>query len=62
MNRFEWTKSASCPNNATCVEVMDDGYGMHVRGSNDPDNKALDFSYKEWKAFLAGVRNGEFDR
>ena len=44
-----------------CVEV---GYGhgntVLVRDSKDPNSPVLRFTAREWRAFLAGVANGEF--
>jgi hypothetical protein len=45
-----------------CVEVegLAEG-GVAVRDSKDRDGPVLRFTPKEWDAFLAGVRGGEFD-
>jgi hypothetical protein len=44
------------------VEVAEliDG-GRAVRHSKDPDGPRLRFTASEWKAFIAGVKDGEFD-
>lgn len=58
----EWRKSSrSLPGNKMCVEVarMDDG--VAVRDSKNPQGAALRFNEAEWGAFVAGVRDGEFD-
>lgn len=60
MNQYEWIKASDCSSSGDCVEVMDDGFQMNVRNSSDPGNTILKFTYKEWTAFLEGVRNGEF--
>ncbi|MEJ3742909.1 DUF397 domain-containing protein [Actinomycetes bacterium KLBMP 9797] len=54
----EWLRSTYCTENA-CVEVAFDG--VVVRDSKNPDGPALRFTYSEWAAFLAGVRDGQFD-
>ncbi|MEV0271658.1 DUF397 domain-containing protein [Hamadaea sp. NPDC050747] len=56
-----WRRSARCGDSA-CVEVavLDDE--VLVRDSKDPQGPVLRFSRAEWLAFLAGVREGEFDR
>lgn len=48
--------------NGGCVEVrrLDDGT-IAVRDSKDPSLPPHHFTRTEWTAFLAGVRNGEFD-
>ncbi len=45
-----------------CVEVrrLPDGT-VSLRDSKDPSLPAHSFTPREWTAFLAGVRNGEFD-
>jgi hypothetical protein len=66
-----WIKSSLSFANGNCVEVMDllpgvagdlpDG-GVLVRNSRKQAQQPLAFTRDEWHAFLAGVRNGEFDR
>ncbi len=36
-------------------------HGIAVRDSKDPGGPVLDFTPAEWRAFIAGVRDGEFD-
>jgi hypothetical protein len=43
-----------------CVEVAV-GPEIRVRDSKDSGGPVLIFSEAEWSAFLAGVRDGEFD-
>lgn len=53
-----WFKSTYCTENG-CVEVA---LGEVVlRDSKNPDGPVLRFTYSEWGAFLAGVRDGQFD-
>lgn len=46
-----------------CVEVGRlPGGGVAVRDAKDPERAAaLEFTREEWVAFVAGVKNGEFD-
>jgi hypothetical protein len=45
-----------------CVEVaMDLPEMIAVRDSKDPDGPKLLFTCDEWKAFIGGVKMGEFD-
>ena len=44
-----------------CVEVALVEGGAAVRDSKDPASPVLRFTAREWEAFLAGVRAGEFD-
>jgi hypothetical protein len=57
-----WTKSSLSFSNSNCVEVVSlpDG-GIGVRDSKDSEGPVLRFTSDEWRAFLGGVRNGEFD-
>ena len=58
-----WVKSSFSFANGNCVEVADlPGGGIGVRDSKDTLGPVLHFTPDEWQAFLAGARNGEFDR
>jgi hypothetical protein len=46
----------------TCVEVAATGEAVMVRSSADPDGTPVTLSRDEWQAFLAGVKDGAFDR
>jgi hypothetical protein len=58
-----WIKSSLSFANGDCVEVasLPDGR-IGVRDSKDADGAVLRFTPAEWRAFVGGVRNGEFDR
>lgn len=58
----EWfVSSATTPAN-NCVETQfySDG-SVDVRNSNNRTGPVVTFTGPEWKAFLAGAREGEFD-
>jgi len=58
-----WTKSSLSFSNSNCVEVANLADGqIGVRDSKDPQGPVLRFTPDEWRAFLGGARNGEFDR
>lgn len=58
-----WKKSSQSGYNADCVEVAGlTGDTIRVRDSKHPRGAVLNFTPREWDAFLGGVRNGEFDR
>ncbi len=55
-------KSSLSYANGNCVEVTSlPGGEMGVRNSRDSTGPVLVFTPAEWRAFLGGVRNGEFD-
>ncbi|GGK56834.1 hypothetical protein Ppa06_15000 [Planomonospora parontospora subsp. parontospora] len=58
-----WRKSSrSSDNGGQCVEVADNLPGVvAVRDSKDPDGPKLLFTPAEWRAFVGGVKAGEFD-
>lgn len=57
-----WTKSSLSHANGNCVEVADiDGGRVGMRDSKNITGPVLGISPEEWRAFLGGVRNGEFD-
>lgn len=60
-----WHISTFSPDgDGNCVEAgpLADGSGrVAVRHSHHPDAEAIVYTRAEWEAFVAGVRNGEFD-
>jgi hypothetical protein len=58
----EWRKSTASNPSGNCVQVaaLPDGE-VAMRNSRHPDGPALVYTRAEIAAFLAGVRNGEFD-
>ena len=57
---FQWRRSRRCEA-GHCVEVGRDGERVSMRDSTAPDRAVLVFSRESWAAFLAGVKEGEFD-
>jgi hypothetical protein len=55
-----WHKSGSSADGG-CVEVRIADEHVHVRDTKDRQGAHLTFTYREWRAFLTGVRLGEFD-
>ncbi|MGP4092984.1 DUF397 domain-containing protein [Nonomuraea sp. KM90] len=59
---MNFRKSTFSYGNSNCVEVAPTDQGVAVRDSKHQDGPVLQFTGPEWDAFLAGVRNGQFDR
>jgi hypothetical protein len=55
-----WRKSSRSESNG-CLEVAFLDGQIAVRDSKDRSGPVLQFTDREWEAFLAGVRQGEFD-
>lgn len=59
----EWRKSTKCESSG-CVIVgtssTDSGH-LVIHVADSKDNLILTFSKPEWDAFVAGVKNNEFD-
>lgn len=58
-----WRKSSrSSSNGGDCVEVATNLLGVvAVRDTKNRDGGTLLFTPNEWKAFLGGAKDGEFD-
>ncbi len=59
---FDFKKSSFCAT-CNCVEVANlaDDDGVVVRDSKNTEQAPLQFTNDEWKAFVQGVKAGEFD-
>jgi hypothetical protein len=58
---IEYRTSSFC-DFGNCVEVGRTPEGSFlVRDKKNLDQSPLEFSSSEWSAFVAGVKNGEFD-
>ncbi|MGH3736782.1 MAG: DUF397 domain-containing protein [Micromonosporaceae bacterium] len=61
-DQIVWRKSSrSGSDGGTCVEVAVLPDHVLVRDSKDPDGPRLSFTYPEWRAFVGGVGDGEFE-
>lgn len=60
--RVTWKKSTRSNGSGDCVEVaeLQDGRRL-VRDSKNPSDGFLTFTTSEWRAFIEGAKDGEFD-
>jgi hypothetical protein len=54
-------KTSSYTGVENCVEVALRPDEVLVRNSKRRDQKAMAFTHDEWRAFIAGAKDGEFD-
>jgi hypothetical protein len=55
-----WRRSSFC-SNSTCVQVAGRGDVVAIRDSKVTDSPVLQYTIDEWRAFVEGVKAGEFD-
>jgi hypothetical protein len=56
-----WIKASASQGFGMCVEVASHPDGVAIRHSLSPEDGALLFARGEFRAFLDGVKKGEFD-
>jgi predicted secreted Zn-dependent protease len=56
----DWRRSARCAN-GSCVAVAVTEQFVGMRDTKSWNGPVLEFDQESWRAFVAGVRNGEFD-
>lgn len=63
LSSARWRKSTHSGANGDCVEVAGNLPGaVAVRDSKDHTGPALVFTRGDWRSFVAGVKDGRFDR
>jgi Domain of unknown function (DUF397) len=61
LTQASWRKSSYSGGSGNCVEIADNLPGaVGVRDSKDSSGPALVVTPRAWRAFVAGVKNGEF--
>jgi hypothetical protein len=60
LSQAKWHKSSHSSANG-CVEIARVKGHIAVRDSKDQQGPVLVFTPTEWRAFLKGVRDGQFD-
>jgi predicted secreted Zn-dependent protease len=61
-NDLTWRKSTRSGAAGHCVEIAETPAVILVRDSKDMAGPVLRFDTSGWRHFVAGVRDGEFDR
>ena len=61
ITRVAWKKSTQSNGSGNCVEVAVTPDGVLIRDSKDPEGAILTFTPAEWRAFVGGAKDGEFD-
>ncbi|MGH3948241.1 MAG: DUF397 domain-containing protein [Pseudonocardiaceae bacterium] len=56
-----WRKSSYSGSESACVEVKITDDGVLVRDTKDRSKPAHSYTHPEWRAFIAGAKDGEFD-
>jgi predicted secreted Zn-dependent protease len=57
---LDWRVSRTCESGA-CVKVARKGELVLIGNTNDPEDRASEFTKDEWEEFLAGAKKGDFD-
>lgn len=55
-----WYTTERCDGGA-CVQIGTLGESILIRSTIDPDGHWVTLSRDEWRAFVAGVKGGDFD-
>jgi hypothetical protein len=58
---LEWFKARASSAYGQCVQVASATAGVAMRDSKDPDGPVLLYTRAEFKEFLDGALNGDFD-
>jgi hypothetical protein len=61
LEEAKWRKSSLSNSQGNCVEIAHVDNHIAVRDSKNSQGPVLVFTPDEWKAFVGGVRQGEFD-
>ena len=61
MHYTEWRKSTRSGNQSNCVMVRSSDRTVQVKDSKDPEGPVLTFTHDEWRTFVRGAADGEFD-
>lgn len=56
---MNWRKSTRSNNNGACVEIRYINGTIQVRDTKDRIGPVLDFTPRDWAAFMIGLRDGQ---
>lgn len=56
-----WHTAFGC-NGGTCIRIAAKGSMVLIGDSKNPKGPILSYTHAEWRDFLAGAKNGDFDR
>lgn len=55
-----WRTALNC-NGGACVQVAANDQAVLIGNSTKPRGPVLSYTYDEWHAFVAGIKQGDFD-
>ena len=58
---LKWRRARHSAGNGECVEVASAGGYIAVRDSKDTDGAMLIYKNEEWRQFLKGAKQDDFD-
>ena len=59
--RDRWFLPRRTSNSTKCVETRFTDDAVYVRNNLRPDAGTVVFTHDEWRVFVAGVRDGDYD-
>jgi hypothetical protein len=57
---LDWFVSHTCESGA-CIKVARRGEFVLIGNTNSPEGPFSEFTTEEWRNFLVGAKNGDFD-
>jgi Domain of unknown function (DUF397) len=60
LGELHWRVALAC-NGGECIQVAPQGGEIIIGDSKKPNGPVLTYSRSEWRAFVDGIRQGDFD-
>jgi hypothetical protein len=60
LGELDWRVALAC-NGGECIRVAPQGSEVVIGDSKNPNGPVLTYSRPEWRAFVDGIRQGDFD-